>query len=186
LPRRAAPFVLGRPSSNLTREVMMSATGLDVFNKSLQTTNIWLNEIMDEVGPDRQVAWKVLTVVLHRLRNRLPVHLAAHLGAQLPLVVRGVYYDQFQPEIQPDDCPDLEAFCGKVAEWLADIRPVNPRTAIHAVFKTLSRHIPEGTICKVQDALPATIRASWRNAAQDVEPPPAQGERGGYGGEARA
>jgi hypothetical protein len=35
----------------------MSATGLDVFDKTLQTTNIWLDEIMAKLGPDRQVAW---------------------------------------------------------------------------------------------------------------------------------
>ena len=75
----------------------MSATGLDVFDKTLQTTNIWLNEIMDEMGPDRQIAWKALSTVLHKLRDRLPVEAAAHLGAQLPLLVRGVYYDQYQP-----------------------------------------------------------------------------------------
>ena len=40
----------------------MSATGLDVFDKTLQTTN---NEIMAKLGPDRQVAWHVLGAVLH-------------------------------------------------------------------------------------------------------------------------
>ncbi len=34
----------------------MSATGLDVFDKTLQTTHIWLKEIEDEIGPDRQIA----------------------------------------------------------------------------------------------------------------------------------
>jgi hypothetical protein len=29
----------------------MSATGLDVFDKTIQTANIWLDEIMAEVGP---------------------------------------------------------------------------------------------------------------------------------------
>ena len=33
----------------------MSAAGLDVFEKSLQTTNIWLDEIMAVLGPDRHV-----------------------------------------------------------------------------------------------------------------------------------
>ena len=33
----------------------MSATGLDVFDKTLQTTNIWLDEVMSVLGPDRQV-----------------------------------------------------------------------------------------------------------------------------------
>src|SRR2546421_837559 len=72
----------------------MSATGLDVFDKTLQTTNVWLDEIAAALGPDRQVAWKVLSVVLHKLRDRMPAKLSAHLSAELLLLVRGVYYDQ--------------------------------------------------------------------------------------------
>src|SRR5438874_9441825 len=110
----------------------MSATGLDVFDKTLHTTNAWLEELMAIFGPDRQVAWKVLSVVLHKLRDRLPVTLAAHLGAQLPLLVRGVYYDQFEPAKQPSDCDTIEAFVDEVSEWLADTRPVDPRDAVLA------------------------------------------------------
>lgn len=47
----------------------MSATGLDVFEKTLQTTHIWLGEIMEQHGPDRKVAWHILTVVLRVLRT---------------------------------------------------------------------------------------------------------------------
>jgi hypothetical protein len=39
----------------------MSATGLDVFDKTLQTTNGWLGEINAMLGPGRQLAWKVLS-----------------------------------------------------------------------------------------------------------------------------
>lgn len=35
----------------------MSSAGLEVFDKTVQTTNIWLNEIAEEIGPDRQLAW---------------------------------------------------------------------------------------------------------------------------------
>ena len=31
----------------------MSATGLEVFDKTLQTTHIWLDEIMQELAGDR-------------------------------------------------------------------------------------------------------------------------------------
>lgn len=34
----------------------MSATGIDAFDKTLQVTNTWLKEIMEDHGPDRQVA----------------------------------------------------------------------------------------------------------------------------------
>lgn len=80
----------------------MSATGLEVFDKSIQTTNIWLDEIMKDLGPDRQLAWHLLGAVLRTMRDQLPPDLAAHLGAQLPLVVRGAYYDQYQPSASPE------------------------------------------------------------------------------------
>mgnify|MGYP002623376183 CR=1 FL=1 len=107
----------------------MSANGLEVFDKTIQTTNIWLKEIMEEVGPDRQVAWKVLSVVLHQLRDRLPVEVSAHLGSQLPMLVRGVYYDQYQPEKQPTNL-DRDAFVAEVQRWLSDTRPVDANEAV--------------------------------------------------------
>lgn len=142
----------------------MSATGLDVFDKTLQTTNIWLDEIMADLGPDRQIAWKVLSTVLHKLRDRLPVDLSAHLGAQLPLLVRGAYYDQFEPSRQPVECDTHEEFAAEVAKWLSDVRPIDPDAAIRSVFGLLSRHVDEGQIAKVRNALPRGLRQSWTNA----------------------
>ena len=141
----------------------MSATGLDVFDKTLQTTNIWLNEISEEIGPDRQVAWKVLSIVLHKLRDQLPIELAAHLGSQLPLLIRGVYYDQFEPAKQPIDCNNAEEFATEVAEWLSDTRPIDPHAAIVAVFGVLSRHVAEGQIVKIRNALPKGLQGSWES-----------------------
>ncbi len=158
----------------------MSANGLEVFDKTLQTTHIWLDEIMEAIGPDRKVAWKVLGTVLHKLRDRLRVEDAAHLSAELPLLVRGVFYDQFQPARQPVKC-DLEEFVAEVGEWLQDTRPVDPRDAVRAVFATLSHHVPRGEIEKVQGALPQDLRSFWQSAAEGVEPPPEQGQAGRYG-----
>ena len=142
----------------------MSATGLEVFDKTLQTTNIWLNEIMDRLGPDRQLAWKALSVVLHKLRDRLPLELSAHLGAQLPLLVRGIYYDQFEPGRIPADSRSPEEFTEEVAEWLSDARPVDPADAIAAVFGVLERHLSEGQVAKIRGALPKGIRMLWDGA----------------------
>jgi uncharacterized protein (DUF2267 family) len=142
-------------------EVVMSATGLDVFDKTLQATNIWLDEIMARIGPDRQIAWKVLSTVLHKLRDRLQPDLAAHLGAQLPLLVRGVYYDLYEPSKQPTDVKTADEFVAEVAKWLADARPVDPKEATAAVFAVLNRHVSGGQIENVRQALPESIRSLW-------------------------
>jgi uncharacterized protein (DUF2267 family) len=140
----------------------MSATGLDVFEKTLQSTNIWLDEIMADIGPDRQIAWHTLAVVLRALRDRIPLGLAAHLGSQLPLIVRGTYYDQWSPLAEPLKMRSEEEFLAHIREGMRDIRPVNPRDAAIAVFGVLSRHLPHGQCAKARGALPAEIQALWR------------------------
>ena len=142
----------------------MSASGLEVFDRSLETTHIWLNEICNDLEPDKQLAWKVLSTVLHKLRDCLTINLAAHLGAQLPLVIRGVYYDQFEPGKMPSEFRSREDFVAEVAHWLSDSRPVDTEEAIRSVFRVLSRHISEGQVNKVRDALPKSLRQMWVTA----------------------
>src|SRR5215831_5108792 len=67
----------------------MAATGLEVFDKTLHTTNQWLDEICAEIGPDKHLAWHVLGAVLRSIRDELLIGQSAHLAAQLPLLVRG-------------------------------------------------------------------------------------------------
>jgi len=145
----------------------MSETGLTVFDKTLQTTNLWLDEIMEMIGPDRHTAWKVLSTVLHKLRDCLQPDLAAHLGAQLPLLVRGVYYDLYEPAKQPSGISSGEEFLDEVAKWLADARTVDPKDAVTAVLTVLNRHVSEGQLAKVRNALPKGIRDLWPAASFD-------------------
>jgi uncharacterized protein (DUF2267 family) len=150
--------------SRQAREIAMSATSLDVFDKTIQTANIWLNEISAVIGPDRHLAWKVLSTVLHKLRDRLPVELSAHLGSQMPLLIRGAFYDQYKPASQPGPCRSEEEFTAEVAEWLSDARPVDPRLAIAAVLCVLDRHVDPGQVAKVKGALPKQLRQMWDHA----------------------
>jgi len=144
----------------------MSTTGLDVFDKTVQTTNIWLDEIMAAMGPDRHVAWHILGAVLHPLRDRLPLDEAAHLGAQLPLLVRGLYYDRWHPASGVHKDRHLEEFLARVADGLKDIRPVNTREAVRTVFRVLATHISRGQADEVAATLPSEIRALWPSAEQ--------------------
>jgi uncharacterized protein (DUF2267 family) len=139
----------------------MSATGLDVFDKTLQTTNTWLDEIMQKLGPDRQLAWHALGGVLRAVRDRLPLGLAAHLGAQLPLLVRGLYYDQWHAPEQPLKWRSQQEFFELVSRELAQMRPVGADDAARAVFQVLNHYVDPGQVAKVRDALPEDVRRLW-------------------------
>lgn len=144
----------------------MSTTGLEVFDKTLQSTHIWLDEIMDQIGPDRNLAWKVLSTVLQTLRDRLPVELAAHLGAQLPLLVRGSYYAGFDPSKMPAEWRTADEFLEQVADGLADARTVGATDAVEAVIRVLDRHMSEGQVDKIYRSLPKSIRELWPSFAE--------------------
>jgi uncharacterized protein (DUF2267 family) len=145
----------------------MSATGLDVFDKTLQTTHIWLNEIAAELGPDRQHAYHVLRAVLHALRDRLPINDAAHLGAQLPLLVRGIFYEGWHPQPETSKERRREAFLEHIQGGLQGIRPTNPEQAARVVFRVIARHVTGGEVEKARQALPQDIQALWPDG-QDV------------------
>ncbi|KLK90182.1 hypothetical protein AA309_27110 [Microvirga vignae] len=148
----------------------MSATGLDVFDKTLQTTHIWLDELMAEIGSDRRVAWHVLGAVLRAVRDRIPLELAVHLGSQLPLLVRGIYYDQWHLPGRMNEKPrSLDEFLAPIGEQLAQTRPVDARNATQAVFRLLSRHVNPGQIDKVRQSLPGEVQAIWLPVTPDTQ-----------------
>jgi uncharacterized protein (DUF2267 family) len=139
----------------------MATTGLDVFDKTLQTTHTWLDEIMEELGPDRQIAYRALRAVLHTLRDRLSVDEAAHLGAQLPLVIRGVFFESWHPAGKPEKIRSRDAFLQHIAEELSDTRPLDPEDVARAVFRVIDEHVSPGEVQHLLHLLPEPIARLW-------------------------
>jgi uncharacterized protein (DUF2267 family) len=139
----------------------MATTGLEVFDKTLHTTNLWLDEINAEIGPDRHLAWHVLGAVLRSIRDEMQVEQSAHFAAQLPLLIRGAYFDQYRPAAQPAAARSHDDFIARIQQDMDGSRPVNVQQAATAVMRTLNRHVTEGQVRKVRDALPRGVRAMW-------------------------
>ena len=82
----------------------MSQTGYAAFDTTVDKTNQVLKDIEEAYGwpkERRQQSYDALRVVLHALRDRLPVQEAADLGAQLPMLIRGLYYEGWDPSRVP-------------------------------------------------------------------------------------
>jgi uncharacterized protein (DUF2267 family) len=140
---------------------MMSATGLEVFDQTLQKTNIWLKEITEHLGPDRQRAYHALRAVLHTLRDRLTVEEAAHLSAQLPLLIRGIYFEGWHPAHKPTKERTREEFLQQVEARLQGVEPINPETATRCVFEVVERNIDRAEAAQVKHMLPGAVRTLW-------------------------
>ncbi len=136
----------------------MSATGLEVFDTTVQTTNIWLKEIGEQIGPDRQRCYQALRAVLFSLRDRLDPNEAADLAAQLPMLVRGIYYEGYRPTGKPERIRSRDEFLHKVGEHLEQTRPLGADEATRAVFKVLDHYLDPGEMADVKQSLPQDIR----------------------------
>jgi uncharacterized protein (DUF2267 family) len=124
----------------------------------VQTTNSWLKEIGEQIGPDRQRCYQALRAVLFSLRDRLNPDEAAHLAAQLPLLVRGIYYEGYRPAGKPERIRSRDAFLQKIDQQLEHTRPLGADEAARAVFKVLDHYVDPGEMAEVKQALPEEIR----------------------------
>ena len=140
----------------------MSITGLDVFDRTVHKTNNWLNELMELLGwHDRHRAYLALRVTLHALRDRLTVEEVAQLGAQLPMLIRGFYYEGWDPTGKPLKERSKEEFLARIEEYFSSDDPVDPEQVARAVFTVLSNRVTEGEIEDVKHVLPAEIEGLW-------------------------
>jgi uncharacterized protein (DUF2267 family) len=140
----------------------MSATGLEVFDTTLHKTNSWLKELMGVLGwEDRHRAYLALRATLHALRDRLTVEEVAQLGAQLPMLVRGFYYEGWDPTGKPLRIRDKEQFLARIRQQFRGDDSVDPELVARDVFTVLANRITQGEIEDIKHVMPVEIRELW-------------------------
>lgn len=135
----------------------------DLFDGTLQKTQIWLNELMEELEwhgkPEK--TYYALRTVLHALRDRLTIEEAVQLGAQLPMLVRGFYYEGWTLKGKPHKERHKEDFLDHVKSAFKNDVTVRPESIVRAVFRVLELHTSDGEIEEVKNSLPKAIRELW-------------------------
>ena len=135
----------------------MSRTGVDSLDRSIDKTNVWLSDVADSFGTeDRRMAYRVTRSWLHTLRDRLPVPIAAHLAAQLPELLRGVFYEGWNPSKVPIKY-GRDEYVARFAKD-AQIHHNEVPKAGALVTSALRRHMSSGAIDEALGALPADVR----------------------------
>jgi uncharacterized protein (DUF2267 family) len=136
----------------------MSRTGVDSLDRSIDKTNAWLADVAANFGTeDRRLAYRVTRSWLHTLRDRLPVTIAAHVAAQLPELLRGVFYEGWNPSKVPIKYTKDEY----IARFARDAQVHHDEVARagRLVTSALRQHISAGAIDEVLGALPTDIRS---------------------------
>ena len=139
----------------------MSTTGLEVFDRTIHKTNIWLKELMGMLDcEERHEAYLALRATLHALRDRLTIEETAQFAAQLPMLIRGFYYEGWDPTGKPLKERHRDEFLKRIKEELRAYE-IDAEETVRAVFMVLANRISKGEIEDVEHVLPKEIRDLW-------------------------
>lgn len=140
----------------------MTLDGLVPIDSTVQVMNLWLHEILEQTSwRDRHRAYQALRVVLHALRDRLPLDQVVALAAQLPMLVRGCYYEGWKLKETSFKDRSAKAFFAQIGAAFRDGRDADPKKVARAVFRVLAMHVSNGEIEEVKHALPMEVRVLW-------------------------
>ncbi len=140
----------------------MHMTGIKTLDHAPVVAAEWLNDLRNTANIETSSeAYMLFRTTLHALRDWLPVDEAAQLAAQLPILIRGIYYEGWNPSATPVHPRSKEDFVGRVNAVFSQKPLPDAEDAVSAVFGLLKKHVSAGEIDDVIQAMPKQIRHLW-------------------------
>ena len=138
----------------------MNASGIHVFDETHHEANLWIKELAAKLHTDDpHIALTALRATLHAIRDQLQVQTIAHFGAQLPILIRGIYYEDWNGKAVHERraAPFLE----HMKEGLRKHSGLSSERALKATIEVLWDHLDAGQMTKVIDQMPKDIFDLW-------------------------
>lgn len=141
----------------------MTTTGITALDHGPQVVAEWLNEICRDLewAGRKSRAYMLLRATLHTLRDFLPLDEAVDLSAQLPVLVRGIYFEGWDPSKTVPRPRDKSAFLDRIAAHFTKETLDDPETAACAVLGLLRRRTSAGEIEDIAHAMHKSMRELW-------------------------
>jgi uncharacterized protein (DUF2267 family) len=137
------------------------AAHVDTLEQSFEAAVAWLDTLAADLGGSRAGAYRVMSAVLHALRDNLTVAQGAELAAELPIAVKGIFYDGWDPTLVPSRERRSAAFIDRVR------RAGGLRDDGHAVLaierggRLLRSEIGGAALDRVASSLPGDVRLAF-------------------------
>lgn len=142
---------------------MKDVRTVESFETTLRTSYDWIHTFGDALGQTHgQLCYRGMRAVLHALRDRLlPETEIAPFAAQLPTLLRGVFYEGWQPNAPRPRIKSPEELYDLIAAELAGGLHASPAAIAKAAFETLNQRVDGGEIRKIRHLVPEPIRDIW-------------------------
>lgn len=138
------------------------------FDQYGEKARDWVRELAAELSIPEEKAYRIIRVVLHSLRNHIPIAESFHLIAQLPLIWKGIYVDGWKPSQEFNRLGDM-------ADYIQSIRnedkgmagydfgnDTNAKKALLSVWKLMANHVSDQEMWHICNTLPEEIALAIR------------------------
>ncbi|MEH0936207.1 DUF2267 domain-containing protein [Micromonospora psammae] len=133
---------------------------VSAFESSLDKTNLILKDIEQAYGwpkEQRNQSYAALRTVLHLLRDRMPVQESVEFSQQLPVLLRGIYFDGWQPQDVPIKL-NRNDFLYEVRQGFPYDVEGGPERVTQVVLDTLRAHVTQGEWADVKSNMPGDMQ----------------------------
>ncbi|MFO8126911.1 DUF2267 domain-containing protein [Yoonia sp.] len=135
---------------------------IHVFERTTYEAHEWVNNLAGRTGwqSERDVL-RLLRTVLCKIRDHLPVNEMAQFSAQLPLILRGMFFEGWQPKVTPVRERHAADFIADVDDKVGDVIDYQGLSDIKAVFNVINDQISAGEVEDVRACLTQELRDLW-------------------------
>lgn len=158
---------------NLFRIHDRSKNHVSAFSRTVQKSELWVTEIRKELTELRtDDAYHLLGAVLHTLRDQLSVHECAQFAAQLPLLLRGTFYECWNPPSQPPRTRSKDEFTQAVKDKTKTICDSHPdfdlEDGVKVVLKVIAQHVSVGEFADILATLQPSLKLFFEDAVGEI------------------
>lgn len=129
-----------------------------LFEKINQQAMTWVKDMMEALPTaDENKAIRALRAGLQALRDRLTTEEVAQLSAQLPLLIRGMFFEGWDPTDKPLRLRHKAEFLALVQEKCAPRVDIPADDIVAALFRVLAKHVSSGEVTQIVLSLPKDL-----------------------------
>lgn len=143
-----------------------------MFEQYEADANKFVSEVSRELGnnENHQVSIRIMTSVLHAIRDLLTVEGSLHLISQLPLLIKGIYVSGWHLGVK-EKIKDKDHFIERLLlkntktgprDFGTDEKALNN---FMAIIRVLQRHVSAGEIEDIKAQFPQELKSLWSTSA---------------------
>lgn len=141
-------------------------TGVHALEQSLRDAQGWIHAVALRLkAGNGNLAVASLKATLHAIRDQLDRAAVIELGGKLPALLRGLYYEGWDPARAPQPAQTRQGFLSRIAHQSVRNPRIKPARAAKAALEVICERLPAPVMAPVIERLPVSLHELWPDEA---------------------